>query len=227
MRKVRGSSPVRDKDFRVRMRRPKYLGLVTLTSFGWDDKPRSCSLCAKVTRLWKHTETSMHSVSCLMRCKNSQDWLLATNNPDPDPDPNSCRQSKHKVEIQRTQKRTHKAKQLILISSTGACISKCLSCLSKLFFVYSYSTKTSWSKSNKRLVTLSLEAGLSMTYLTEPWMFSVQLLSQVTRLSWRTSFHLWPFGGSGILESLQTAKQNVKTFFPLFASKIKTGQLLN
>jgi hypothetical protein len=34
MRKVRGSSPVRDKDFRVRMRLPKYLGLVTLTSFG-------------------------------------------------------------------------------------------------------------------------------------------------------------------------------------------------
>jgi hypothetical protein len=34
MRKVRGSRPVRDKDFRVRMRRPNYLGLVTLTSFG-------------------------------------------------------------------------------------------------------------------------------------------------------------------------------------------------
>jgi hypothetical protein len=44
MRKVQGSSPVREKDFRVRMRRPKYLGLVTLTSFGWDDKPRS-SVC--------------------------------------------------------------------------------------------------------------------------------------------------------------------------------------
>jgi hypothetical protein len=29
MQKVRGSSPVRDKDFRVRMRRPKYLGLET------------------------------------------------------------------------------------------------------------------------------------------------------------------------------------------------------
>jgi hypothetical protein len=26
----------------------------------------------------------MHSVSCLMRCKYSQDWLLATNNPDPE-----------------------------------------------------------------------------------------------------------------------------------------------
>jgi hypothetical protein len=44
MREVRGSSPVRDKEFRVRMRRPNYLGLVTLTSFGWDDKPRS-SVC--------------------------------------------------------------------------------------------------------------------------------------------------------------------------------------
>jgi hypothetical protein len=44
MRKVWGSRPVRDKDFRVRMRRPNYLGLVTITSFGWDDKPRS-SVC--------------------------------------------------------------------------------------------------------------------------------------------------------------------------------------
>jgi hypothetical protein len=34
MREVLGSSPVRDKEFRVRMRRPNYLGLVTLTSFG-------------------------------------------------------------------------------------------------------------------------------------------------------------------------------------------------
>jgi hypothetical protein len=34
MQKVRGSSPVTDKDFRVRMRRPKYLGLLTFTSFG-------------------------------------------------------------------------------------------------------------------------------------------------------------------------------------------------
>jgi hypothetical protein len=31
---VRGSSPVRDKDFRVLMRRPNYMGLATLTSFG-------------------------------------------------------------------------------------------------------------------------------------------------------------------------------------------------
>jgi hypothetical protein len=44
VQEVRGSSPVRDKDFRVRMRRPNYLGRVTLTSFGWDDKPRS-SVC--------------------------------------------------------------------------------------------------------------------------------------------------------------------------------------
>jgi hypothetical protein len=44
MREVRGSGPVRDKDFLVRMRRPNYLGLVTLTSFEWDDKPRS-SVC--------------------------------------------------------------------------------------------------------------------------------------------------------------------------------------
>jgi hypothetical protein len=44
MQEVRGSSPVRDKDFRVRMRRPNYLGLVTLASFEWDDKLRS-SVC--------------------------------------------------------------------------------------------------------------------------------------------------------------------------------------
>jgi hypothetical protein len=44
MQKVRGSRPFRDKDFRVRMRRPNYLGLVTITSFGWDNKPRS-SVC--------------------------------------------------------------------------------------------------------------------------------------------------------------------------------------
>jgi hypothetical protein len=29
MQEVRGLSPVRDKDFRVRMRHPNYLGLVT------------------------------------------------------------------------------------------------------------------------------------------------------------------------------------------------------
>jgi hypothetical protein len=44
MQEVRGSSPVSDKDFQVRMRRSNYLRLVTLTSFGWDDKPRS-SVC--------------------------------------------------------------------------------------------------------------------------------------------------------------------------------------
>jgi hypothetical protein len=43
---VRGSGfeLVRDKKFQVHMRRPNYLGLVTLTSFRWDNKPRS-SVC--------------------------------------------------------------------------------------------------------------------------------------------------------------------------------------
>jgi hypothetical protein len=44
MREVQGSSPIRDKDFRVRVRRLNYLGLVTRASFGWDNKPRS-SVC--------------------------------------------------------------------------------------------------------------------------------------------------------------------------------------
>lgn len=50
--------------------------------------------------------------------------------------------------------------------------------------------------------TLILELGFSMMYLMEPWMFSVHDTSQVTLLSWRTSFHLVPGGGSGCLESL-------------------------
>jgi hypothetical protein len=45
MHEVRGSSPVRDKDFsQTSYEEPNYLGLVTLTSFGWDNKPRS-SVC--------------------------------------------------------------------------------------------------------------------------------------------------------------------------------------
>ena len=39
-------------------------------------------------------------------------------------------------------------------------------------------------------------------YLIEPWMFSVHDTSHVTLLSWRTSFHFLPEGGSGCLESL-------------------------
>jgi hypothetical protein len=57
MREVRGLSPVRDKDFRVHMRRLNYLGLVTLTSFGWDDKPRS-SVCT-------HSEHRAHTIKIL------------------------------------------------------------------------------------------------------------------------------------------------------------------
>lgn len=51
--------------------------------------------------------------------------------------------------------------------------------------------------------TLILELGFNMMYLMEPWMFSVQDASQVTLLSWRTSFHFVPGGGLGCLESLQ------------------------
>jgi hypothetical protein len=102
MWEVRGLSPVRDEDFRVRMRCLNYFGLVTLTSFGWDDKSEvqcvyafrtssthckdpAVSVC-KSQDCGNIQKPSMHSVSCLMRCKYSQDWLLATNNPDPDHD---------------------------------------------------------------------------------------------------------------------------------------------
>lgn len=50
--------------------------------------------------------------------------------------------------------------------------------------------------------TLIRELGFSIMYLMEPWMFSVHDTSQVTLLSWRTSFHLVPGGGCGTLESL-------------------------
>ena len=50
--------------------------------------------------------------------------------------------------------------------------------------------------------TLILELGFNMMYLMEPWMFSVHDASQVTLLSWRTSFHFFPWGGLGCLESL-------------------------
>lgn len=55
-----------------------------------------------------------------------------------------------------------------------------------------------------RLYTFSLEFALSITYLQEPCTFSVQLANHVTVLSCRTSFHLWPAGGSGIWDSLQS-----------------------
>ena len=41
-----------------------------------------------------------------------------------------------------------------------------------------------------------------MMYLIWPWIFSVQLASQVTVLSCWTFFHLWPLGGCGHWESL-------------------------
>jgi hypothetical protein len=65
MREVRGWSPVRDKDFRVRMRRPNYLGLVTLTSFGWCDKPRSI-VCT-------HSEHQTRTIKILQSVCKSQD----------------------------------------------------------------------------------------------------------------------------------------------------------
>lgn len=55
--------------------------------------------------------------------------------------------------------------------------------------------------------TLILELGFNMMYLMEPWMFSVQDASQVTLLSWRTSFHFVPGGGLGCLESLQRRRR--------------------
>lgn len=45
-------------------------------------------------------------------------------------------------------------------------------------------------------------------YLMEPWMFSVQLTSHVTVLSCRTSFQLWPSGGTGIRDSLSMREVN-------------------
>jgi hypothetical protein len=82
----------RDKNFRVRMRRPNYLGLVTLMSFGWDDKPRSSvcthsehqactikilqSLCGSHKIVETYRKKSMHSVSCLIPASNAQFWDL-------------------------------------------------------------------------------------------------------------------------------------------------------
>jgi hypothetical protein len=87
MREVWGSSPVRDKDFRLHMRRPNYLGLVTLTSFGWDDKPRSSvcmhseyqartikilqSLCAS----HKIVETPKPACTVYPVSSNTQNWI--------------------------------------------------------------------------------------------------------------------------------------------------------
>lgn len=63
--------------------------------------------------------------------------------------------------------------------------------------------KTTIKKALMRKCTLILELGFNIMYLMEPWMFSVQDASQVTLLSWRTSFHLVPGGGLGCLESLK------------------------
>lgn len=52
-------------------------------------------------------------------------------------------------------------------------------------------------------ITFSFDAAFNMTYLVCPWMFSFQLASQVTWLSWRTSFQRCPAGGTGIFESLK------------------------
>ena len=38
---------------------------------------------------------------------------------------------------------------------------------------------------------------------------STEAPRRLTVLSWRTSFHLWPFGGLGILESLQNINKRV------------------
>lgn len=53
--------------------------------------------------------------------------------------------------------------------------------------------------------TLIFEDGFNMMYLFCPKTFSVQEHNHVTVLSWRTSFHLWPSGGTGISESLKMA----------------------
>lgn len=58
--------------------------------------------------------------------------------------------------------------------------------------------------------TLSFELALSMMYLMEPWIFSVQLTSHVTVLSCRTSFQWWPAGGMGIKASLSVRHVNDK-----------------
>jgi hypothetical protein len=71
MRKVQGSRPVRDKDLRVRMRRPNYLGLVTLTSFGWDDKLRS-SVCTHSEHPSTHYKDPAVSVRKSPDCGNIQ-----------------------------------------------------------------------------------------------------------------------------------------------------------
>lgn len=62
----------------------------------------------------------------------------------------------------------------------------------------------------KWIFTLILELGFNMMYLIEPWMFSVHDTSQVTLLSCRTSFHLCPGGGAGILESLQRIRKQMR-----------------
>lgn len=65
--------------------------------------------------------------------------------------------------------------------------------------------------------TLILELGFNMMYLIEPWMFSVQDASQVTLLSWRTSFHLVPGGGLGCLESLLKKEYSLNVYIVLTA----------
>lgn len=58
-----------------------------------------------------------------------------------------------------------------------------------------------------------------MMYLEEFWMFSVHAASHVTVLSARTSFHWWPAGGSGILESLQQSRGGYSSKFLILKYK--------
>lgn len=74
-----------------------------------------------------------------------------------------------------------------------------------------------WTLRFETAGTLILELGFNMIYLMEPWMFSVHDASQVTLLSWRTSFHFVPGGGLGCFESLQKKETvwNMLTTFTL------------
>lgn len=75
-----------------------------------------------------------------------------------------------------------------------------------------------YNQIKKITCTLSFELALSMMYLMEPWMFSVQLTSHVTVLSCRTSFQRWPAGATGTRDSLliQEVKQGPKASFRVF-----------
>lgn len=79
--------------------------------------------------------------------------------------------------------------------------------ISLRFFFFTWLNKDYYQIKNI-ICTLSFELALSMMYLMEPWMFSVQLTSHVTVLSCRTSFQRWPAGGTGIQDSLSIREVN-------------------